>query len=317
MKNLILALALTCALTTTIHADPLSKKAVSADAKWLVHLDLDNLRKAKIGEFLTKEVLEKLVEAKLSALKAQAKLDVDVDLKKIASITAYGTDLQKNPDANAVLLIRTGHNIEKVIDGVIQALAGQIPDESKRPIKKLQQEPVVMYSVGGELFAAIQGNDLLILSKSRSQIDKARTVLAGATANIATSSAFSGYPALENSFFFLGIAEAFNENSGIPAQAKVLQMADGGRVVLGEKADRLFLNLALRAKTPELTSQIQQILQGLVALASLSQSENQDLQQLTQSMKVASDKNLVTVNVEFPLDRALKHLGYVLPKAGK
>ena len=316
MKTLAFALALTIACTASVQAGSLSQKEVAADAKWLVHLDLENLRHSKLGSFLTKEFLEKHLDQKLGELKAQLNASLDLDLKKIASITAYGTDYQKKPEANGVLLIQTGQNVEKIVDSLLGALFAAIPDEAARPVKKLQQEPFVGYAVGNDdLFASIHNQTVLLLGKSRAQIEKARNVLLGKAPNLVGNNAFSGYPKLENSFFFLGIAEAFNDTANIPPQAKVLQMADGGRLVLGEKKDHLFLNLALRTKTQEISNQIHSVVAGLIAFAALSQTDNQELQQLAQSIKVTNQNNLVTVNLEYPVAAALEKLTQMNPKA--
>lgn len=315
MKTLATALALTIAFTASVQSGSLSQKDVSADAKWLLHWDLDNLRNTQIGSFLTKEILEKQLDQKLSELKSQLNATLDLDLKKIASITAYGTDFQKKPEANGVLMIQTGQNVEKIVDTLLGAIFAAVPDESARPVKKLQQEPFVVYAIGkDDLFASIHNQTILVLGKSRAQIEKARNVLLGKAPNLIGNNAFSGYPKLESSFFFLGIAEAFNDSANIPPQAKVLQMADGGRLVLGEKKDQLYLNLALRTKTQEVSNQIQSVVSGLIAFAALSQTDNKELQQLAQSIKVANDKNMVTVNLEYPVASALEKLAKMNPK---
>ena len=44
MKRFAQTLSLVAALTTTCLAAPLQKQEISADAKWVVHLDVDKLR---------------------------------------------------------------------------------------------------------------------------------------------------------------------------------------------------------------------------------------------------------------------------------
>ena len=75
------------------------------------------------------------------------------------------------------------------------------------------------------------------------------------------------------------------------------------------EAANLFLILALKAKSSEVMTQMQQVIQGTVALASLSQAENPDLMQLAQSVKVSGDDKMVTVGVEFPVEKAIRLLG--------
>ena len=77
---------------------------------------------------------------------------------------------------------------------------------------------------------------------------------------------------------------------------------------MGETADQLSLNLDLRGKTAEVTKQIQQVLEGMVALISLGQPENEDLMRLARSTKVSSTPEMVTLMMEFPVAKALAML---------
>jgi hypothetical protein len=304
MKPIPSTLLLALTLTTASFGGPLQKEQVGSDAKWLLHLDLDKLRSSKVGTYFTRQVLEQ----KLSQPKADLKrdLDFDLDLNKISSITAYGTDYGSKPDANGVLVIKTTLDVGKVLDAAIEKF---FPNgESGGGIKKTQQGSAVLYSINDDVFVTIFPGDLVVVAKSRAPIQKASEVLAGKLANLTSGKAFSGFPDVQKAFFFLGIAEAFNADVPIPPQANVLKMADGGRVVLGENAGRLFLNLALKAKNSEVVTQIQQVIQGLVALASLSKAENKDLMQLVQSAKVSADENMVSLTLEFPVERAIEKL---------
>jgi hypothetical protein len=304
MKPFTSALVLALAIPTATFGGPLQKEQVGSDAKWLLHLDLDQFRSSKVGTYFTKQILEE----KLSQPKADLmrELNFDLDASKISSITAYGTDYGSKPDANGVLVIKTTLDVGKVLDAAMEKFSPNA--EAQGGIKKTQQGSSVLYSVNDDVFVTIHPGKLIVVAKSRKPIDKASEVLSGKSANLTSGKAFSGFPDMQKAFFFLGIAEAFNSDVPIPPQANVLKMADGGRLVLGENADRLFLNVALKAKNSEVVTQIQQVIQGLVALASLSKAENKDLMQLAQSAKVSADENLVSLSLEFPVERAIEKL---------
>jgi hypothetical protein len=304
MKHLARALSLTLVLISAVSAGPVQKERVPADAKWLLHLDFDKFRASKVGGYLTREVLEK----KLAGPKADLKRDLnfDLDITKISSITAFGTDYQSHPDANGVLLIKTDLDVQKALDGAIQKISAD-SGGSAEPIKKLPGSSAA-YSINDDVFVTIRPDKLVLLGKSRQPVEKAAAVLEGKAASLNSSKAFSGFPEVPKAFFFVAIAEAFNEDTPLPPQAKVLKMTDGGRLVLGENAENLFLNLTLKAKSSEVVSQMQQVIQGTVALASLSQEENPDLMQLAQSVKVSSDDKMVTVGVEYPVAKAIEKL---------
>lgn len=302
--HILVVLALLLGIATGARSAPLSKEQVSAEAKWLIHADLESFRASQTGQYVQKKMLDEMLEN----LSAQLKFDVPALAQKLKSITAYGTDFKKDPQANlssAVLIIQTDSEAQKIIEG---ALAAQLLADTEGPVKKLQTEPYPLYSVGKELFGAIQPNGIVTLAKSREQIERSHAVLSGKAANLKGSKSFADFPAVTDTFIFLGVAEGFNEAGLIPPQAKVLQMADGARIVLGEKQERVFANVAIKGKTTEVVGQIQQVLQGLVALGSLGQPEDKDLSELVKGIKVAASDKVVSVGVEFPVARALERL---------
>jgi hypothetical protein len=291
-------------LSATAWAGPLQKKQVSADAKWLVHLDLENLRATEVGKFIAKNI------AGIAKAQSSVKMDFNAIFQQVSHITAYGDQYEIGPKADGVLLLKMDGEARKIVEGL---LAAQMLSDKDESIKKTQDDTSVTYSMKNEIFVAIQSDHLAIVSKSQKRIDNAKAVLSGNAANLNSASAFSAFPAAPNTFFFLGIAEAFNQNIAMLPQAKILQMADGGRLVLGEKTGNLFVELILKGKTREVIEQIKQVIEGITALVSLSQIDNPELQQLVRSTKVSAKDNLVQVSVEYPVAKALERFGQVLP----
>ena len=293
--------ALVLTLATSSYATPLQKGVIPRDAKWLVHLDVDNLRDSKVGTIVIKQTLA----APLAQLKTEMKVDGELILQKLHSITAFGTDFQAGPEVNGVLVLSGDEELQTIVEGL---LAAQILQNSDGPIKKVQQTPFALYSVGGQVFISPGPAGRVVVSKSRQQVEDMRRVLAGKAEVDNAGEAFSGYAKVANTFFFLAVAEGFNENAALPAQARILKMADGARIVLGEKGDQLFLDIALKAKDAEVIQQIRQVLEGLKAVVALGQSENKELLELAQSTKVSSAEKVVTVNIEYPLSKAIGKL---------
>lgn len=286
------------------QSGPLPKNQVSAGAKWLVHADLEGFRTTQVGKFVDKHLLAKA----LAEAKEAVKFDVAALVQKFTSITAYGTDYKNDPAANlatGILIIQGDADTQKVLEGM---LAGAMLADTNSPLKKVQTTPFPLYSYAKQVFAAIQPNGMIVVGKSEAQIEKACQVIAGQEANLGASKAFSEFPAAPDAYFLLGVAEAFNQSAAMPPQARVLQMADGARLILGEKADRLFLDLSLKAKTADVVSQIQQVLQGIVALFALGDPGDKDLAELIKSIKVTAKDKVVSIGVEFPVQKALAKL---------
>jgi hypothetical protein len=310
--------------TGLTFAGSLPTKQVASDAKWVLHLDVDGLRKTQLGGFVFNEIISKELSKKLAELnKDPQKPAMAFDAQKITaiqSITAYGKGFEPDADPTGVLLIQTDGHIQPLIDALLQSMGQVVGAESEPPAQKVEQGNSPLYKFGNDMFAATHGKNLLLFGKSRKQVEAAREIAAGRTAGLGVENAFSSYPAAPTGFFFLAVAQGFNESKHLPPQAKVLQMADGVRLVLGENTEKLFANLALKTKTVEASTQIQQIAVGMVALLALSQSQDQTIMQLAQALKVTSKENIVTIGIEYPSAKAQEAISGLMgigPKAKK
>ena len=277
-------------------ADPFQKENVSADAKWLVHLDVENLLTTQLGGFLGREFLDKQIAKPASDLSQQ--FGIDLDWRQIQSVTVYGTDFRKAADAQGVLLIKSKFNVAESLDTVIAKLAGQL-GEGNTPLRKLTDTPFALYTANNEVFGAAVRPGFFLLSKSREQIEKAQRVIAGKSPNLSAAKSFAALPDTKG-FLVVSVADAFNQGLKLPGPAQGLKNAEGGQAVAGEKGDRVFVNLAVQTKDTESATQMQQVLQGLLAMAALSQNENPDLQKLVQGLKVGGHDKVVSVNLEVP-----------------
>ena len=304
-------------LAATALGSPLQTEQVSADAKWLVHLDVDRLRSTRVGDYLINQMLD----PKVSSLVRQ--LDFDLDWKQVHSLTAYGTIPQSKSSFDGVLVIKTDLDLRKLLDAVVDKAKSDNDNESAR-VQKTQEGDNTTYSLKDHMFASFRPGKPTIVSKSLDSIHKAREVLWGTAPNLASTKMFSEFPKPQSPYFLMGAVdnlklspepgEESRDGDGLNPKAKILKLAEGGRIVLGEDANQLFADLSLKAKSTELVTQIQQVVQGMIALASLSQPDNQDLQQLAQSAKVSSSGNIVTLKLGYPADQAIQVLTNKLSK---
>ena len=304
MKPLTLILAaLLTHLVPGLRAGPLQNEHIAADVKWLIHVDLENFLTTELGEFVGRE----LIDAKLAkpARDLQKQFGLELDWRKVRGLTAYGTDYQGRGEAGGVLLIHSQIDLAQALDTAMAkfaALAG-----GSEPLKKLQTEPFPIYAFKSDAFATPLPGNLFLLSRSQKELENARQVIKGKAANLAATKTFSAFPSAAPGFFLMGVAEGFSK-APLPPQAQVLKRAEGGQLIAGEKAGKLFLDLALSTQDKEAAAQIQQVLQGLLALAALSQDKNKDLQQLTQNIKIGGMEKLVTVNLELPVAAVMSRL---------
>ncbi len=277
----------------TAVGSPIPKDQIAADAKWILHLDTEQFMRGKIGSYLIDEVLNPRSALFKETLKQQ--LGFDLDWKQIKGITAYGTGYHPQEDDSGILLIRTSMDVKGALEA---AMAKAIP---QLRIEKIENAPLPLYRFNDQGYVAVPSSDLVLVARQRNAIDRGREILEGHTDTLAAAQALQDYPESPFGFFLLAVAEGFGQQADLPATAAIFKQATGARLLLGEDNGRLRLNFDLKAASSEVVQQIQQVAQGLLALAAMNAGQNPDLQKLTQAAAVTSSGKCVTLAVAIPV----------------
>lgn len=298
--TLALVLAATFAAAPA-QADPLNRKHVAAEARWVLHLDAQAFVRTKAGAYFVDEVLE----PKSAQLKAEIKRQVDFDLdwRKIRSITLYGSTFQHrgNPDPTGVAVVRTDLPLQAALE---RALSGNTSIRVQR--SKTEGGPV--YTVNEDGYVAFAPGNVVLLGKGREVVERARAVVAGKSPNLQTASVLTGYPEASGASFFVGLAEGFADKADLPSNASVLKNAQGACLRVGEDGDRVKLHLSVRTPTPEVAQQVQQVAQGLLALVNLNANQKPELQALAQSCTVQTSGAMVHASASVPTAEVISKL---------
>lgn len=274
-------------------ASPIPKQQIAADAKWLLHLDVEQFRRGKVGAYL----VENLLNPRSAEMKAKLKqeLGVDWDWNKLQSITAYGTGYRPQEDDTGLLMIRTSMDVKGALDA---AMAKNVP---QLRIEKIENAGLPLYRFNDQAYMGLREDGLVLVGRHRTAIDRGLEVLGGRAKNLEGVEAFQEYPEPAFGFFLLAVAEGFGQQAELPASAAIFKQATGARLVLGEDNDRLRLSFDLKSASAEDSLRIQQVAQGLLALAAMNASQNPELQKLTQSAAVTSAGKCVTLAVAVPV----------------
>jgi hypothetical protein len=301
------------------HAGPLRHQEVAADARWVLHLDVDRFRSTPTGESLLQEAGNKLSEHLKQLFKDEP--SPDLDLNKLKSVTVYG-DFS---GSNQVVILKSDLEIGKILEFALTQ-AAKHKGLSSWPLTKAERGGVTTYTLPDHVSIWVRPDNTGILSKSAEAAERANEVIDGRSPNLTSRTAFNDFPTVQKAFFFFGAAEGFNSSEELKAEvfkdgtnnpkAKILKMTESGRAVIGQDDDKLFLNISLKAKTSEVATHMQQVVQGMIALASLAQSDNEQVQQLAESAKVTTAGNNVNLSLSFPADKALLMLNQMLEHHG-
>jgi hypothetical protein len=295
--SLFLAVALALPLALSTRAEALKQNLVPANSRWILHLDAEAFRKSRIGAM----IVEDKCESKVRQIKSDTHLDLDFSFSKVTALTAFGPMVGEHN--NGVLLVQTTADVRSDFEKLI-AFKEQ-SGNGEPPISRISENGVDLYKIHDELFACQAGEKTWLISKNKGSLLAARDVALGKGESM-KDPALLNYPAINNNFFFVAIADTGSAGEHLPAQARILQKAEGGRLAIGESADKILFNLALRVKEAQTVSEMQQVAQGLIAFAKLAHQDNKDLGPLINSAAVKTNDNYVSVELSFPLDRAMR-----------
>jgi hypothetical protein len=301
MNRLFATITLGVSLVWTAAAGPLQKAQVAADARWVIHLDVEGLLATKVGGMLARESLGQALESSSAPLKQQC--GFDFDWRRIRSVTLYGADFKGAAQPGGVLLVDTDMDVAGGLEAALAkvAVAGH---GAGCPLERVTDSTVPLYRLLGEVYVAPAPGKPVVVAKARDATLKARQVLSGEAPHLNTgvdnAAGFSEFCQSGSGFFFLAAAQGFSELAPIPPQAQVLRMAEGVRLNVGEFGDEVRATVALSTRTIESAQQVQQIVQGLLALALLTQNNQPELQTLLQASRVSRAEKLVTLHLALP-----------------
>lgn len=292
-------LLLLAALATgpILSAAPFDPTHISKDSKWLAHLDVDRLKTSAIGQVLIDSLKTAMEEQKKK--EGGVTLNVDAVLAEIHSVTTYGLSFDNKPENQSVLIVKTGPKAQAIIDGYVASQ--ELANDGKTPFKLLTGTNFPAYLVSNQIYLTFPRKDLILVSKELKQVDEALAVIDGRTPRISASSPLLG-AGMGNEFFLLASANGLDTLKDMPPQARILQKATGVHVALGERGDNMRSRISLSTSGPEVSSQLRRIIDGMIALASLAEVENQSLAKLTESIVVESSDTVVSVDLSYPVE---------------
>ena len=306
------ALTLGVLPSNRVQAGPLPKGAVPADAGWVAHVDLDQLQKSQLGTQLIKTFVEPKAQEVSRALSAS--FGIDLDWRQIHSVTAYGTQLAKNPEKDAVVLIQSDLPVQATLDKLTSALKTANDKNPALPINRSQVDGFDLFGIHQDAFLSLANSNLLVLGKTKDSVTRARKQLSAGTTAGKAPALLDEPPTGEMPLAWVAASGSLADGFDLPPQAAVLKKTDGVRLSLTEVTQDLLAKLTFKARTAEIVDQLQQALQGVVALATLGTSENPQAQQLLKGVRVDRRDQDVELGIRMPLTELTKWLE---PKAKK
>jgi hypothetical protein len=292
------------ALATIGRAEPLDLKKVAADAKWVVHVDVDALRHSVVYDKAYKKCMEMHKEAAEHMDKLPGMIGMD-PRKDLHGITVYGKDFDKR---KGVLIVHADVNQK-----LLKEKAAKAPDYKMTKCGDYEVHSWTMkchqgtQTVSGTFFKP----NVMVFGGSQDAVEAALAVLAGKSPGIAGGESPLAGRTLPGSMF-IARAGAVDPKTRCP----VLKQADSYRVALGENDGQSFYRARLNMKSTEAVAQVKAITEGFRAVVSLNKGMDPEVLKLIDGLKVAGEGKTLTLSwsakadgVWAAIEKAAKKMG--------
>jgi hypothetical protein len=280
-------------LAMSAAAGPLTKAQIPATAKWVMHVDIDRLAASQTCAVLTNNPASG--KAFLNTLaRYRALLGVD-PLRDLRQVTLYGEDVT---GTRGVALI--SGNLRA--DTITRSLSAY-PQYRSAPWGGWTLHKWRDRASGKEMNACLYSSRLLVIGSDESGVAGALNVLSGAKPNMIKGRSTLVLPQPRDGVFFTAASRGYTGTEENPLKAMILRNTDSATVQIGETAGKVNAGLLLNAVSPEAALQIEQILNGLILTATLSDDPS-GLARLAALSEVSRQDRTVGLHLQCPARQA-------------
>lgn len=284
---------------------PLKKADVPAEAAWLAHVDLEALRAGDLGRYILQRMNEGREKDQFAALAALLNFDIRTDL---TSLTLMGGSARQEESGVVVrgridterlaVYIRADPTHEEI------GYRGQTVHSTIDRKKRDPQEDAAPAD-GKRSFMCSPQPGMVIFAGSVKAMQKMLDHLAdGGTPN---EDLVRAAPAADSGVILWGAAD-LKRSEGRQPKSKLLQQVSQGGLMLTEKGGRLEGSMRLSCADTNTAAQVQQMMQGLVALVQLGAAEDPGAAKLARGLKVEPADTGVSIRLDLPVPDAIEML---------
>jgi len=292
----VLAVAAWCFLSAPARAAGIVPGDVSAEAKWLLHIDLDALRDSKIGEHVRAHALES-GRVKQELEKVHDELGIDVE-KDVHGATLYGADFAQH---SGVLILYAAADKEKVV----RYLSDKPDFTASKTDNGIDLYTWQANAGAGNkkaVWAAFPKAGVGVLADSAEPVKAALAVIGG-KGGLSSSSPLLG-DAPKGTILrgaLVGVA------AQLPIQSPLAKQIDDIHLAIGESDGEDFVKIKVHATNGEAATQMKSLADGFAGMLRLQSDEKHpELQKLLKGLKISSEGKDVSIDWSEPSDELIK-----------
>jgi hypothetical protein len=282
-------------LAAVSQAAPFDAKQVSANAKWVVHVDVDAIRDSTIVHkaFQTCPLLKNESGVVFDKVVEEAGIDPRKDLH---GITLYGTDTVKG---HGVAIVFTKVNHEPLLEKAKNASDHKVTRHGRVEIHSwTHKEGPKTHSYGDHTLAgAFYKADVIILGSSVELVGSAIDVLNGRSPGITDPKSPLGGHVYPGSTV-LARAIQLPEAPDCPVIKDIVSF----RIAIGETEGKSFFRESVVAKSPELAKQMKTIAEGFKAMGALSFAGDADMMKMVNGLQIKTSESTLLVHWDAATD---------------
>lgn len=270
-------------------AGPLEHKQIPAGSAWLAHFDFESFRSSQLGQLVINEINLKHQEQidNLQGLLG-SNLLTDID-----SLTLYGSDADEK---NAVSLIEGRFDKQKLLAFLkLNPAYSEVAHERFTLYKwfddKRQKEQIGTFA----------DDNRIVIAQTQPVLETAINVLAGKEPSLADRAKLPLFSLSQapKEAFIVAAAEGLSQLAG-QEHAAILQNSNFLIFITSEQDGVLKVHLQLESETEESAVQIEQVVRGMLAFATLQMKEQPELQKIIQSGVISRNARNLQFNFLAP-----------------
>ncbi len=294
-KSIGLVILFTC-LVSAAQAQ-IQARHFPQDAQWVLHMDLKALNESPMGHTL-KRSLDDQMRRGVAALKAASGIDLTNDVDSVVVCGKGG-----NAEAGGVMYAYGRFNIPK-----LTAIAGGAKEFQNKPFGK--RNLLSWSDKGKRTNLCFINPTLVVMSQQERLLQEAVSVIDGKAKGMEAGQSFAKMLAHRKGRFLAAQANNLSALTGTNPQFQLLKQAEALLLEIGQMngANGFDCALVLKAANKEMAQQMNQAAMGLQALFMLQATQNPDLAEAAQNLKVSMQDNYVTVNLQLPEEMLKKAL---------
>jgi hypothetical protein len=288
-----LAFLLAAISSPGISGESLQTKLIPAEAKWLIHIDVEKFAQTEL-----KQILEKNSEN-------------DIGREIMGIEKKIGIDFFS--DISAVTLIGMNHNN----DEPVVAISGSLDKthllgllEEEESLNEINYGSFLIYNWDDDGYGVFANDNLLIFSENRSGLETVLDTFSGKGKNFSGSPLERQLGTLSKDTFLIAAAENISElldEDDDDFGALILQKTESAFFSANEKNGKVKVQLNLQTDSPETAINMESMVTGLKAFLSMNDKIDPNWD-IVKSLKVSTKGTTVVLESQGSVEELLNLL---------